>query len=254
MGIGCQKGGRECNFPEPIPTAKSSASRKRERTRPREGSSSLDELDGENEASTNGKSKTACPTVFGAQQLEVTYNNHKQSFSTEPDRDTAVNMSPCASASERPVIHSLSTQPDGTFTGPEFSTIAPTTGPLYQFSFQPSMNSGLPPGNVPTDLQPWLLYHIHRLTFHHYLLKCDNTSFFKTKFIDYAVRNEALLYAVASFSAFHWSVVNKNGSCHMFLEFYNTAVQKLRKSIADGEYTMAMLITILQLASFEVST
>ena len=236
-----------------MPTTKSSASRKREKARLREGSSSLDELDGENETSMNGKSKTACLTVLGAQQLEVAlYNNTEEPFSTDPDQASAGNMS--SHASERSFAHSSSTLPDCTFTGTELSTIISTAGPLYEFSSQPNMSPGLPLGNVPTELQSWLLYHIHRLTFHHYLLKSDNTNFFKTKFIDYAVRNEALLYAVASFAAFHWSVVNKNGSCHMFLEFYNTAVQKLRKSIADGEYNMAMLITILQLASLEVST
>lgn len=62
-----------------------------------------------------------------------------------------------------------------------------------------------------------------------------------------------MLYAVAAFSAFHWSVENNTGSCQTFLEFYNIAVQKLRKSIANGICTMATLITILQLASFEVT-
>lgn len=194
----------------------------------------------------NGKNKTPGLTVLDTQQLDISlYNNPEEPVSTGLDQTMAGNMT---------FAHSSSTLPNDTFTRAELSTIVSTVGPLHQFNSQLSMSPRLPLGNIPPDLQPWLLYHIHRLTFHHYLLKSDSTNFFKTKFIDYTVGNEALLYAVASFSAFHWSVINKNGSCHMFLEFYNIAVQKLRKSIADGEYTMAMLITILQLASFEVST
>jgi len=150
--------------------------------------------------------------------------------------------------------HSPSPQTEGNFHGTESSAATSPANSLRRTISQASLSPGPQIGNLPSDTQPWIVYHMHQLTYHHYLLKSDNTNFFKTTFIDYTVKNEALLYAVAAFSAFHWSVENKAGSCQTFLEFYNIAVQKLRKSIANGKYTMATLITILQLASFEVTT
>ncbi|KAF8429540.1 hypothetical protein EV426DRAFT_125068 [Tirmania nivea] len=240
----CQKGGRECNYPDLVPTAKSSASRKREKAAPREGSSSLDELEEEDESLVKVKSESHGFTAFGTQQIEMAlYNCPETSFGKAVELGSSRRTATAFS-------HSPSPQTEGNFHGGSSTAISPSNS-LRRTVSQASLRPGLQIGNLPSDTQLWIVYHMHRLTYHHYLLKSDNTNFFKTTFIDFTVKNEALLYAVSAFSAFHWSVENKAGSCETFLEFYNIAVQKLRKSIANGKYTMATLITILQLASFE---
>ncbi|KAF8457780.1 hypothetical protein BGX38DRAFT_1085975 [Terfezia claveryi] len=242
----CQKGGRDCNYPDLVPTAKSSASRKREKAAPREGSSSLDELEEEGESPVKVKSESQGFTAFGTQQMEMAlYNSPKTSFGKSGGKLGSSRRKATA------ISHSPSPQTEGNFHGTESSAATSPANLLCRTVSQASLSPGPQIGNLPSDPQPWIVYHMHQLTYHHYLLKSDNTKFFNTTFIDFTMKNEALLYAVAAFSAFHWSVGNKAGSCQTFLEFYNIAVQKLRKSIANGKYTMATLITILQLASFE---
>lgn len=236
----CQKGGRDCNYPDLIPTAKSSATRKREKAALREGSSSLDELEEEDENPVKVKSESHGFTAFGTEM--ASYNSSKTSFGKSAGKLGSSRRKKTAFS------HSPSPQTEGNFHDTEYSA---ATSPANSLCSQASLSLGPQIGNLPSDPQPWIVYHMHQLTYHHYLLKSDNTKFLKTTFIDFTLKNEALLYAVAAFSAFHWSVENKAGSCQTFLEFYNIAVQKLRKSIANGKYTMATLITILQLASFE---
>jgi hypothetical protein len=105
--------------------------------------------------------------------------------------------------------------------------------------------------HLPHDIAFYLNFHRQVLTCHHYLLKADNGNFFKTTLLELAVNNDALLYAVAAFSSFHYSVHHKTGVFQTFLEYYNKSVGLLRVSL-DREHTMSTLITILQLASFEV--
>lgn len=246
LSLGCSKGGRECNYPEVVPPVKPSSSRKRDKTVPTEGSSSLDELEEEDEP-MRIKNETRGFSALGAQQLgRLSYSNLETQFGgTTGDLGNARRKTTSFD-------HSPSPQTEGNFNCTESSTATSPANSLRRTVSQASLSPGSQVANLPSDLQFWIMYHMHQLTYHHYLLKYDNIKFFKTTFIDYAVKNEALLYAVAAFSSFHWSVENKAGSCHTFLEFYNLAVQKLRKSITNGKYTMATLITILQLASFEV--
>lgn len=99
----------------------------------------------------------------------------------------------------------------------------------------------------------YLNYHRKMLTFHHYLMKQDDTDFFKTTLFDYAMKDQALLYAVAAFASFHYSVQCKTGVFQTFLEYYNKAVALLRESLDPHRpRSVTTVVTILQLASFEV--
>ena len=89
------------------------------------------------------------------------------------------------------------------------------------------------------------------LTCHHYLLKSDGDGFFRNTLLEHAVKNEALLFAVAAFSSFHYSVLYTTGAFQTFLEYYNKAVALLRVSL-DQEHSIDTVLTILQLACFEV--
>ena len=102
----------------------------------------------------------------------------------------------------------------------------------------------------------YLEYHKTDLSFHHYFFKHDANHFLHEILIEHAHHYEPLLYAVAGFAAFHQTVRrSRTGHIRSFLEYYNTSVSLLRLSLANEEpHTDATILTILQLATFEVFT
>lgn len=68
-----------------------------------------------------------------------------------------------------------------------------------------------------------------------------------------AMEYEPLLYAVVTFAAYHYSVSHPDGKLYTFLKYYDHSVTLLLSSLKSGEvYHDAMLLTVLQLATFEV--
>jgi len=65
--------------------------------------------------------------------------------------------------------------------------------------------------HLPPDLQFYLTYFYKNITHLHYALKFDSGNFLRTTFLDAALRNEALLYAVVGFSAFQRTLRNPAG-------------------------------------------
>ena len=110
-----------------------------------------------------------------------------------------------------------------------------------------------PLSHLPQDIQFYLHYHQNHLSFHHYFFKHEANYFLHTILIEQAVLYDPLLYAVAGFAAFHHTVKRREGQIQDFLQYYNKSVSLLRKSLARGEtYTDRTMLTILQLATFEV--
>ena len=105
--------------------------------------------------------------------------------------------------------------------------------------------------HLPLEAQFYINFHWQKLSHTHYLIKSDCDNFFKTTLIDHAMHYEPLLYAVMGFAAFHYCVGNKVGVLQSFLPYYNQSVRLLRENL-NQPCTIATLITILQLASFEV--
>lgn len=96
-------------------------------------------------------------------------------------------------------------------------------------------------------------YHRENLTFHHYSMKCDTGDFLKTTFLEIALSYEPLLYAITAFAAYHHTMSSPDGQLQDFLGYYNTSVSLLRESLAKTpRHTLATVLTILQLATFEV--
>ena len=90
------------------------------------------------------------------------------------------------------------------------------------------------------------------MTYYHYHFKLDNNDFLHTEFIDLALENEALLYAVVGFAAYHHTLQQPDGKLSHFLGYYSKAVSLLRSSLEEGrQRTAATFLTILQLATFE---
>jgi hypothetical protein len=106
---------------------------------------------------------------------------------------------------------------------------------------------------LPPDLQFYLAYFYQNLTHLHYSLKFDPGNVLKTTFLDAALRNEALLYALVGFSAFQRTLHNSEGKIQDFLQYYNKAVSLLLESLRKGErHNVGTLLAILQLATIEV--
>jgi hypothetical protein len=83
----------------------------------------------------------------------------------------------------------------------------------------------------------------------------DSGNFLKTRFVEIALKNEALLYGVVGFSAFQRTLHNPEGKIQDFLQYYNQAVSLLLKSLRKGEQrTAGTILAILQLATIEVRT
>ncbi|TVY80692.1 Transcriptional regulatory protein moc3 [Lachnellula suecica] len=106
--------------------------------------------------------------------------------------------------------------------------------------------------HLPADLQFYLTYFYENITHLHYSLKSDSEDFIRTQFLDAALGNEALLYAVVGFSAFQRTLHNPEGRIQDFLQYYNKAVSLLLQSLKKGErYNNGTLLAILQLATIE---
>ncbi|KAG9946881.1 hypothetical protein KCU98_g18318, partial [Aureobasidium melanogenum] len=83
-------------------------------------------------------------------------------------------------------------------------------------------------------------------------MKYDSGDFLKTTFLEIALGYEPLLYAITAFSAYHHTLAKPGGKLSSFLGYYNKSVSLLRQSLERSpRHTVATLLTILQLATFE---
>ena len=108
--------------------------------------------------------------------------------------------------------------------------------------------------NVPPKELKFLLdFYRRNITYHHYGWRLDAAGFFQGEFLEIASTYEPLLYAVAGFAAYHCTLNNPKGKLSDFLQFYHHSVSLLRRSLHETEkHKEATLLTILQLATFEV--
>jgi len=107
---------------------------------------------------------------------------------------------------------------------------------------------------LPHELQFYLNYYYENITNYHYCIVTDSDDFFRTILTSMAIRNEALLYAVVGFAAYHHALLNQNGQINEFLQYYNRSVTLLLSFLKKKEkHNVTTLLTILQLATIEVS-
>ena len=105
------------------------------------------------------------------------------------------------------------------------------------------------------DVQFYITYFRDHITYHHYSLKYDYHNFFKGDFLAQAMKFEPLKYAVAGYAAYFHTISQPDGRMSTFLQFYNESVSRLRTYLTKSKKQgLATLLTILQLASIEVST
>lgn len=102
------------------------------------------------------------------------------------------------------------------------------------------------------DVKALLRYHIEKLCYYHYAFRSDRGDFFKTTLLEIAINdeNEALLYAVVAFAAYHRTFAVADSGITNFLTYYNKSIGLLQQSLKHPNTTT--LLTILQLATIEV--
>lgn len=107
--------------------------------------------------------------------------------------------------------------------------------------------------SLPKEVRFFIRYHRENLDCDHYALKFDNTNFLQTTFLEIALSYEPLLYAITAFAAYFFTLDRQDGKLQDFLQYYNKSVSLLRDSLAkSSRHSTATLLTILQLATFEV--
>ena len=106
---------------------------------------------------------------------------------------------------------------------------------------------------LPQHLHFYLSYFYENITNYHYRVVSDPEAFFRSVLPGIAFQNEALLYAVVGFSAYHHALQDSRGRIQDFLQYYNRSVSLLLNSLKRKEHHgIATLLTILQLATIEV--
>ncbi|KAK1759451.1 adhesion and hyphal regulator 1 [Echria macrotheca] len=250
----CRKGKRECQYPEPAPPKGSGGMSKDSSGPSQQTSPSSSRGDDDDEAEQDAKldpimdedeeepesatTQTSAPNFpplrrssttssFGLQRVA---SGHRQESET-PSFDGNFSSSPSVSASTTGVLTPTALHPADMFG---------SAGSRPDWSF------------LPHELQFYLNYYYENITNYHYCMVSDTDDFFRTLLTSMAIRNEALLYAVIGFAAYHHTLKNPNGQISDFLQYYNRSVTLLLAFLKKKEKSsIATLLTILQLATIE---
>lgn len=248
--IGCKKGSRECTYPEPRPIPKASSGSKRDQapTAADDSRSSSDEIDSLEESTPIDRHRKRSEVQKpGALSLKASQSKRASSGSRKPSLvehlqpsveqvKNESSLSPSTEASSAPASA-------GWFEQPEKSSSVSTDVSQEDRAWS----------HLSQDLQFYLEYHTTRLNYHHYFFKHDANHFLHNILVEQALQYDPLLYAVVGFAAFQLTVTRSDGRIQDFLGYYNKSVSLLRKSLVENEkHTDATMLTILQLATFEV--
>jgi hypothetical protein len=246
---GCSKGKRECLYPPPPVHKTGSRAKLKGGKHPRIPESESSDEDealvvrelGQNIAIRDKKMKEPPASTTGSMTKGELIRRH-----SAQSRDSE--NSP--QASETP-----SSSKEKSVSPPSDITAATSR------SYSSIDNFEMAPATLETELQIisdlevqfFLEYHRQHITVYHYFLMSHAEHFIHREIVENALKYEPLLYAVVGFAAYHFSVGNPNGKLYTFLKYYDYSVSLLRKSIEAGDqYSDAILLTILQLATFEV--
>lgn len=97
---------------------------------------------------------------------------------------------------------------------------------------------------VPREIAHLLKFHRDNLNHCHYFLTMDPFDFF-THIVDVAPTCEPLMYALASFSAYHYAL--GHGERHLvdMFEYYEQCLRSLRQALADPDILVLSAVLIL---------
>ncbi|KAF2836000.1 hypothetical protein M501DRAFT_940621 [Patellaria atrata CBS 101060] len=230
----CRKGNRDCIYPDSTAQSKSSSS----------SSSSKHKASTQNEGGSSGDEETHRGLAPIPDDDELGPNDSLSNPATvQSRREASDTPSLTHDKSPSPSTESSASLPQPRIplsrpSGKQIAARRPVTSRTW--------------AELPSDLRFYIEWHKNNLTCGHYGFKHDGADFLRTTFLEIAIRNEPLLYAVVGFSAYHHTLAQPDGKIQDFLKYYNKSVSLLRLSLQRNQrHTVATLLTILQLASFE---
>ena len=240
LSIGCKKGSRECTYPEPRPTPKSFAGSKSIQvpTAAVDSRSPSDGNDSSEESAAIVRRRTKSEVQQPLSQSNQASLKSERPSPAEQPRQSVEHVKLESSLSPSTEVSSVpaSEKPD------KCSSVSKDTS-----------HEDRAWSHLSQDLQFYLEYHITRLNYHHYFFKHDANHFLHNILVEHALQYTPLLYAVVGFAAFQSSVTRADGKIQDFLCYYNNSVSLLRTSLVQNQkHTDATMLTILQLATFEV--
>lgn len=245
----CRKGGRECEFPQPTTSKRAKSdvkspttSKKHERQDSTSTGQKLETIKDEDEDAMAVPTRTAQRPTLNRVRTAST-----QSLSKARRGRQGSDPSPTLLAfKDRSSPQSASDSSSRSQSETPVSSIAPTMPTAEQTARQAKLKSLKP------DVQRHLQFQQEELTHYHYFFKLDPTDWIHTELLDVAFSYEPLLQAVVGFAAYHHEVRKPKAKISHFLGYHSKALSMLRTSLEGGvQYTPAMLLTVLQLATFE---
>ncbi|PGG98671.1 hypothetical protein GX51_06677 [Blastomyces parvus] len=245
------KGKRECVYPPP--PVRRTGSRANLGTSGKHPAIPESESSDENNGRDSGISKTGNAKESATTNEDLSrpkaYISRKQSAQSlarrkgRPLSETASEIQERDNSPISDVTSAMSDARSSPGGGPEAAPLEPSLKAISNF-----------PGasKLKEDVKFFLAYHRHHITFRHYFMRQDAQSFINNDILLRAVQYEPLLYAVVGFSAYIYSIRHSNGKLYTFLKYYNKSVTALLKSLSTSNvHHDAMMLTILQLATFE---
>ena len=240
MDTGCRKGKRECTYPGATSSSKSArASLKSKDSLSDSGSDPTgDEIDADDKDGLSAILDDEEDHVFdGSQPRSANTANRTLSdaraVSSEQDTSPTIATSASLQRPSRP-------QP--------FRTTS-------KYSVKPSISQSNRWSTLSKDVKMYLRYHKDSLSHHHYGFKYDAGDFLKTTFLEIAMNDGsgALLYAIVAFAAYHHTIARDDARISNFLSYYNKSIMLLQQSLKSKKPGVTTLLTILQLATIEVT-
>ncbi|KAM0810472.1 hypothetical protein AB5N19_10821 [Seiridium cardinale] len=238
----CRKGKRECVYPEASPTKGSSDSAAKDEASPGQSPEDHDD-EAERDPKLESIADEEEPEEESPRYRQSSYRRASAaSTSTFPKPSTRY-------GSETPSADGTKSSSPSLSTGTSSGFIAP-----FRAS-DPSIQPGpLDWSHLSPELRFYLDYFSENITHYNYGMVVDSEDFCRTFLPGTAIRpgNEALLYAVVGFAAYHSTINNPKGQIQDFLNYYNKSVTLLLASFRRKEkQNTATLLTILQLATIE---
>lgn len=233
--LGCKKGNRECEFPQPS-SKRSKHGEKDQSTKHDQRDEGVLGLETIKDESEDEDEPIASPTEDSSlgrlrtDSVQSGIQGIKSKMASETHQASPQSTDPSERSREETPASSLRT----------------VTNSAEMQARQAKIRSLKP------DLQKYLQFQQDYMTHYHYFYKLDPTDFVHGEFIDLALSYEPLLYAVVGFAGYHYELQQPDPKLSHFLGYHSKSMSMLRKSLEKNtKATEATLLTVLQLATFE---
>lgn len=248
----CKKGKRECNYPEPSKgTAASGSKEGTSRSEQASPNSSNEDDDDEEDMVRDIKLETIADESEDADDITLGQLRFTRPKNQPRHTSTSASSSAFAQGSETPSFDRAKSSSSPSVSTGTSSSLTPA---VAHFPDLLAQDMGARPefSRLPADLQFYLNYYVENITHYHYCMLTDSGNFYKEFLPMQALQNEALLYALVGFAAYHHTLKNPEGQIKDFLQYYHKSVTLLLGFLGKKEKNnIGTIMTILQLATIE---